>query len=138
MTYFTEVTKKVGGPTLKQMRKYILWIKPGRFYLRIFQLKERKKCPYLMNLDSLKLDLEAPSITSLRIHETTFEAAKRNPDIDPEAFRKAWDKYADALKLHGHHAMAATIKATPITGEMPTTGGGDALLSGSGPARPKQ
>ena len=87
MTYLTEVIKKVGGPTLKQMRKYTLWIKPGSFYhLRIYQLMELRKCPHLMNLNPLKWDLDVPSMTSLRTHETTFEAAKRNPDIDPEAF----------------------------------------------------
>ena len=112
MTYLTEVIKKAGGPTLTMMRKYTLWIKPGSFYhLRIYQLKELKKCPHLMNLDPLKPDLEAPSMTSLRTHETTFEAARKNQQITQEAFEKARDKYADALKLHGHHATSATVRA---------------------------
>ena len=135
MTYLTEVIKKAGGPTLTMMRKYTLWIKPGSFYhLRIYQLKELKKCPHLMNLDPLKPDLEAPSMTSLRTHETTFEAARKNPQITQEAFEKAQDKYADALKLHGHHTTSSTVRAmVPPTG-LPTTGG-DAPPSGSGPAR---
>ena len=138
MTYLTEVIKKVGGPTLTKMRKYTLWIKPGSFYqLRIYQLRELKKCPHLMNLDPLKPDLETPSMTSLRTHETTFEAARKNPEIDPEAFWKAQDKYSDALKLHGCHTTAAAVKATPLPRGVPTTGGGDAPLSGSGPARPE-
>ena len=61
MTYLTEVIKKVGGPTLTTMKRYTLWIKPGSFYhLRIYQLKELKKCPHLVNLDLPKPDLEAP------------------------------------------------------------------------------
>ena len=108
MTYLTEVIKKAGGPTLTTMRKYTLWIKPGSFYhLRVYQLRELKKCPHLVNLDPPKPDLEAPSMTSLRTHETTFEAARKNPQITQEAFEKAQDKYADALKLHGHHATSA-------------------------------
>ena len=31
MTYLTEVIKMGGGPTLKTMKKYVLWIKPGSF-----------------------------------------------------------------------------------------------------------
>ena len=90
MTYLTEVINKAGGPTLTTMRKYTLWIKPGSFYhLRIYQLKELKKCPHLMDLDPPKPDLEPPSLTSLRTHETTFEAAKKNPQITQEAFEKA-------------------------------------------------
>ena len=89
-----------------------LWIKPGSFYhLRVYQLKELKKCPHLVNLDPPKPDLEAPSMTSLRTHETTFEAARKNPQITQEAFEKARDKYADALKLHGCHATSATVRA---------------------------
>ena len=127
MTYLTEVIKKVGGPLLKQMRKYTLWIKPGSFYhLRIYQLGKLKKCPHLVNLNTPKRDLEPPSMTSLRTHESTFEVAKRNPDINPDAFQKAWDKYSEALKLHGRNITTTTVKATPVPGEMPTTGGGDA------------
>ena len=74
-------------------------------------------------------------MTSLRTHETTFEAARKNPQITQEAFEKAWDKYADALKLHGCHTISATVRAmAPPTG-LPTTGGGDAPPSGSGPMR---
>ena len=136
MTYLTEVIKKVGGPTLTTMRKYTLWIKPGSFYhLRIYQLKELKKCPHLMNLDPPKPDLEAPSMTSLRTHETTFEAARKNLQITQEAFQKARDKYADALKLHGCHATSATVRAMVPPRGLPTTGSGDAPLSGSGPVR---
>ena len=136
MTYLTEVIKKAGGPTLTTMRKYTLWIKPGSFYhLRVYQLRELKKCPHLVNLDPLKLDLEAPSMTSLRTHETTFEAARKNPQITQEAFEKARDKYVDALKLHGHHATSATVRAMAPPRGLPTTGGGDAPPSGSGPAR---
>ena len=114
MTYLTEVIKKVGGPTLTTMKRYTLWIKPGSFYhLRIYQLKELKKCPHLVNLDPPKPNLEAPSMTSLRTHETTFEAARKNPQISPEAYQKAWDKYSDALKLHGCHMTAAAVRATP-------------------------
>ena len=133
MTYLTEVIKKAGGPTLTMMRKYTLWIKPGSFYhLRIYQLKELKKCPHLMNLDPLKLDLEAPSMTSLRTHQTTFEAARKNPQITLEAYENAQDKYADALQLHGCHATSATVRSmTPLRG-LPTTGGGDTPPSGSG------
>ena len=139
MTYLTEVIKKAGGPTLTKMRKYTLWIKPGSFYhLRVYQLRELKKCPHLANLDPLKLDLEAPSMTSLRTHETTFEAARKNSQITPKAFEKARDKYADALKLHGCHATSATVRAMAPPRGMPTTGGGDAPPSGSGPARPQQ
>ena len=126
MTYLTEVIKKVGGPLLKQMRRYTLWIKPGSFYhLRIYQLGELKKCPHPLNLGPPKWDLEPPSITSLMTHESTFEVAKRNLDIDPEAFWKAWDKYSEALKLHGCNITTTTVKATLVPGEMPTTGGRD-------------
>ena len=136
MTYLTEVIKKAGGPTLTTMRKYTLWIKPGSFYhLRVYQLRELKKCPHLVNLDPPKLDLEAPSMTSLRTHETTFEVARKNPQITQEAFEKARDKYADALKLHGHHATSATVRAMAPPRGLPTTGGGDAPPSGSGPVR---
>ena len=139
MTYLTKVIKKVGGPTLTKMRKYTLWIKPGSFYhLRIYQLRELKKCPHLMNLDPPKLDLDAPSMTSLRTHETTFKVARKNLEIDPEAFRKARDKYSDALKLHGCHMTAAAVRATLPPRGVPTTGGGDAPLSGSRPARPER
>ena len=114
MTYLTKVIKKVGGPTLTKMKRYTLLIKPGSFYhLRIYQLRELKKCPHLMNLDPLKPDLEAPSMTSLRTHETTFEADRKNPQINPEAFQKAQDKYSDALKLHGCHMTAVAVRATP-------------------------
>ena len=136
MTYLTEVIKKADGPIFTTMRKYTLWIKPGSFYqLRIYQLKELKKCPHLMNLDPPKPDLEPPSMTSLRTHETTFKAARKNPQITQEAFEKARDKYADALKLHGCHATSATVRAMAPPRGLPTTGGGDALLSGSGPVR---
>ena len=136
MTYLTEVIKKAGGPTLTTMRKYTLWIKPGSFYhLRVYQLRELKKCPHLANLDPPKPDLEAPSMTSLRTHETTFEPARKNAQITLEAFEKAWDKYADALKLHGCHATSATMRAMAPPRGMPTTGGGDTPPSGSGPAR---
>ena len=128
MTYLTKVIKKTGGLTLTTMRKYTLWIKPGSFYhLRIYQSKEVKKYPHLMNLDPLKPDLEPPSMTSMRTHETTFEAARKNPKITQEAFEKARDKYADALKLHGHHGTSATMRAMtpppegcpPLVVEMP-------------------
>ena len=136
MTYLTKVIKKVGGLTLTMMRKYTLWIKPGSFYhLRVYQLRELKKCPHLVNLDPLRPDLEAPSMTSLRTHETTFEVARKNPQITQEAFEKAQDKYTDALKLHGHHATSATVRAMAPPRRLPTTGGGDAPPSGSGPAR---
>ena len=139
MTYLTEVIKKAGGRTLTMMRKYTLWIKPGSFYhLRVYQLRELKKCPHLANLDPLKPDLEAPSMTSLRTHETTFEAARKNPQITQEAFEKARDKYADALKLHGCHTTSATVGAMAPPRAMPTTGGRDAPPSGSGPARPQR
>ena len=138
MTYLTEVIKKVGEPTLTTMRKYTLWIKPGNFYhLRVYQLRKLKKCPHLVNLDPPKPDLEAPSMTSLRTHETTFEAARKNSQITQEAFEKAWDKYADALKLHECHAISATVRAMAPPRGMPTTGGGDAPPSGSRPARPQ-
>ena len=111
MTYLTEVIKKVGGPTLTTMRKYTLWIKPGSFYhLRVYQLRELKKCPHLANLDPPKPDLESPSMTSLRTHETTFEVARKNPQITQEAFKKAPDKYADALKLHRCITSASATK----------------------------
>ena len=101
MTYLMEVIKKVGGPTLKTMKRYVLWIKPGSFYhLRIYQLKELHKCPNLVDADLPKLDLEPPSTTSLKTHELTFEVAKKKQGIDAKAFRKIRDKYADALKLH--------------------------------------
>ena len=136
MTDLTKVIKKVGGLTLTTMRKYTLWIKPGSFYhLRIYQLKELKKCPHLMNLDPPKPDLEAPRMTSLRTHETTFEAARKNPQITQEAFEKARDKYADALKLHGCHATSTTVRAMAPPRGLPTTGSGDAPPSGSGPVR---
>ena len=77
-------------------------------------------------------------MTSLRTHETTFEAARKNSQITPEAFEKAQDKYVDALKLHGCHTTSATVRAMVPPRGMPTTGGGDALPSGSGPARPQQ
>ena len=138
MTYLTKVIKKVGGPTLTMMRKYILWIKPGSFYhLRVYQLRELKKCPHLANLDPPKLDLEASSMTSLRTHETTFEAARKNPQITLEAFEKARDKYVDALKLHGCHTTSATVRAMVPPRGMPTTGDGDTQPSGSRPARPQ-
>ena len=87
---------------------------PHSFYhLRIYQLKELKKCPHLVNLDPPKPDLEAPSMTSLRTHETTFEVARRNLQISPEAFQKAQDKYSDALKIHGCHVTTAAVRATP-------------------------
>ena len=76
-------------------------------------------------------------MTSLRTHETTFEAARKNPQITLEAFEKAQDKYVDALKLHGCHATSATVRAMAPPRGMPTTGGGDAQPSGSGPARPQ-
>ena len=139
MTYLTKVIKKASRPTLTTMKRYTLWIKPGSFYhLRVYQLKELKKCPHLANLDPLKQDLEAPSMTSLRTHETTFKAARKNPQITPEAFEKAWDKYAHALKLHGCHTTSATVRAMAPPRGMPTTGGGDAPPSGSQPARPQQ
>ena len=136
MTYLTKVIKKAGGPTLTTMKRYTLWIKPGSFYhLRVYQLRELKKCPHLANLDPPKPDLEAPSMTYLRTHETTFEVARKNPQITPEAFQKARDKYVDALKLHGHHVTEAIVRAMAPPRGMPTTGGGDAPPSGSGPAR---
>ena len=136
MTYLTEVIKKAGGLTLTMMRQYTLWIKPGSFYhLRIYQLKELKKCPHLMNLDPPNPDLEAPSMTSLRTHETTFEAVRKNPQTTQGAIEKARDKYADALKLHGHHATSATVRTMAPPRGLPTTGGGDAPPSGSGPVR---
>ena len=139
MTYLTKVIKKAGGLTLTTMRKYTLWIKPGSFYhLRVYQLRELKKYPHLANLDPQKPDLEAPSMTSLRTHETTFEVARKNPQITQEAFKKARDKYVDALKLHGRHATSGTVRAMAPPRGMPTTGGGDAPLSGSGPARPQR
>ena len=123
----------VGGPALTMMKKYTQWIRPGSFYhLRIYQLKELKKCPHLANLDPLRPDLEAPSMTLLRTHETTFEVARKNPQITLEAYEKARDKYADALQLHGCHATSATVKSmAPLRG-LPTTGGRDAPPSGSG------
>ena len=118
MTYLAEVIKKAGGRTLTTMRKYTLWIKPGSFYhLRVYQLRELKKCPHLANLDPPKPDLKAPSMTSLRTHETTFEVARKNPQITQEAFEKAQDKYVDALKLHGHHATSATVKTMYLQGD---------------------
>ena len=90
MTYLTEVIKKVGGPTLTMMKRYTLWIKPGSFYhLRIYQLKELKKCPHLVNLDPPKPDLEAPSMTSLRTHETTFEVARGIRRLAQRPFRRS-------------------------------------------------
>ena len=77
-------------------------------------------------------------MTSLRTHETTFEAARKNPQITQEAFEKARDKYVDALKLHGCHATSVTVRAMAPPRGMPTTGGGDAPPSGSGPARPQR
>ena len=74
-------------------------------------------------------------MTSLRTHKTTFEAARKNPQITKEAFEKARDKYADALKLHGCHATSATVRAMAPPRGLPTTGGGDAPPSGSGPVR---
>ena len=65
-------------------------------------------------------------MTSLRIHETTFEMARKNPQITEEAIEKAWDKYADTLKLHGCHTTSATVRAMAPPRGMPTTGGGDA------------
>ena len=49
--------------------------------------------------------------------------------------RKARDKYADALKLHGHHATSATVRAMVPPRGLPTIGSGDAPPSGLGPAR---
>ena len=113
MTYLTEVIKKVGGPALKTLKKYVLWIKPGSFYhLRIYQLKELHKCPHLLNLNPPKPDLEPPSTTSLKTHEITFEAANKKQGIDPEVFRKIRDKYTEALKLHGHPTTATAVRAT--------------------------
>ena len=77
-------------------------------------------------------------MTSLRTHESTFEVAKKNLSIDPEAFQKAQDKYSKALRLHGHNIKAATVKATPDPGEMPTSGGGDAPPSRLGPPCPER
>ena len=77
-------------------------------------------------------------MTSLRTYETTFEAARKNPQITQEAFEKARDKYVDALKLHGCHATSATVRAMAPPRGMPTTGGGDAPPSGSRPARPQR
>ena len=74
-------------------------------------------------------------MTSLRTHETTFEAARKNLQITQEAFKKARDKYADALKLHGYHATSATVRAMAPQRGLPTTGSGDAPPSGSRPAR---
>ena len=139
MTYLTEVIKKAGGPTLTTMRKHTLWIKLGSFYhLRVYQLRELKKCTHLANLEPPKPDLEAPSMTSLRTQQTTFEAAKKNPQITWEAFKKAQDKYADALKLHGCHVTSATVRAMAHPRGIPTTGGGDAPPSGSGSVRPQR
>ena len=139
MTYLIKVIKKAGGLTLTMMSKYTLLIKPGSFYhLRVYQFRKLKKCPHLANLDPLKPDLEAPSMTSLRTHETTFEAARKNPQITQEPFKKAWDKYADALKLHGHHTTSATVRAMAPPRGLPTTGGGDAPPSESGPVRPQR
>ena len=77
-------------------------------------------------------------MTSLRTHETTFDVARKNPQITLEAFEKARDKYADALKLHGCHTTSATVRAMVPPRGMPTTGGGDTPPSGSGPARPQR
>ena len=77
-------------------------------------------------------------MTPLRTRETTFGAARKNPQITKEAFKKARDKYADALKLHGCHATSATVRAMVPSRGMPTTGGGDAPPSGSRPVRPKR
>ena len=77
-------------------------IKPGSFYhLRVYQLKELKKCPHLMNLDPPKSDLEAPSMTSLRTHQTTFEAARKNPQITLEAYEKAQNSTQMPLNYMG-------------------------------------
>ena len=74
-------------------------------------------------------------MTFLRTHEKTFEVARKNSQITPEAFKKVRDKYADALKLHRHYTTSATARAMALPRGMPTTGGGDALPSGSRPAR---
>ena len=55
MTYLMDLIKKMGGPTLKEMRKYTLWIKPGSYYhLKVYQQKKLKECPHLLNLDPPK------------------------------------------------------------------------------------
>ena len=102
MGYLVELVKKLSGIILKEMKGYTLWIKAGSFYhLRVWQLKKLQECSHLQNLDPPRQDLEPPSTTSLRTHEVTFEAAKKNPEIEPEASRKARDKYSEALLLHG-------------------------------------
>ena len=98
MSYLKELVKKLSGLVLKEMKRYTLWIKPSSFYhLRVYQLKRLKDCPHLVNLDPPKWDLEPPIVTSLRTHESTFEAAKKNLEINPEAFRKARDRFSGAL-----------------------------------------
>ena len=139
MGYLTELVKKLSGLVLKEMKRYTLWIKPGSFYhLRVYQLKRLKDCPNLVNLDPPKQDLEPPSMTSLRTHESTFEAAKKNPEIDPEAFRKARDRFSDALRLHSNNTRAAAMKATLIPGLGPASGGGDAPPPRSSSSRPER
>ena len=87
MVYLTELVKKLSGLVLKEIKRYTLLIKPGSFYhLRVYQLKRLKDCPHLVNLDPPKWDLKPPSVTLLRTHESTFKAAKKNPEINPKAF----------------------------------------------------
>ena len=134
-----ELVRRFSNIILKEMKEYSLWIKADSFYhLRVWKLKKLWECPHLQNLDPPRQDLEPPSITSLKTHEATFEVAKKNPEIEPKAFRRARDKYVEALQLHGHNRQAATVKATQGPGQRPTSGGGDAPLPSSGSSRPER
>ena len=61
------------------------------YHMRVWKLKKLQKCPHLVHLDPPQEDVEPPSLTSLRTHKATFHMAKKNPDMDPEAFRSARD-----------------------------------------------
>ena len=64
-----------------------------------------------MNLDPVKQDQLLPGITFLKTHEATFEAARKNSDMDQEAFEKARSHYMESLRLHGKKHLTAAIKS---------------------------
>ena len=63
------------------------------------------------NLDPPQKDLLPPSLSTLKTHQATFEAARKNPNVDLETFQRSRDNYVESLKLHDKKHQAAAIKS---------------------------
>ena len=112
MGYLMESVRYFGGICLETMGGYTQWIKAGSYYhLRVWKLKQLWECPHLQDLDPPRQNQLPPSVSSLKMHEATFEVARKNPKVDPKVFKKAKDNYMEFLQLHGKWHQAATIKS---------------------------